>query len=961
MIRIPERRSRRRGIIIALLIVVALLLLASARFYTDVLWFQEVGLTAVLFKSIYTQFFVGLAVGVLVAAVVWVNLIIAGRTAPPYRMPVVEGDRRNEAIERYVEMVGPYLKWLRLAAAIVVGIIAGVGASAAWQHFLLWSNRVPFGERDPQFNRDIGFYVFELPFLKDITDYLWFAFLAALLLSVAAHYLQGSIRPEIGLRGLSPAVLAHVSVLLGCLALVKAVQYYLGTFELNFSPRGTVTGASYTDVNAQLPALRLLAIISIISALLFIVNIRFRRLALPIAAVGIWIFTAVLAGGLWPAAIQRFTVQPQELQRELPYIERNLEATRTAFGVSDVEDVDFLASPDLTEEEIQGNEPLLQNVRLWDPAMLQRAYAQLQAIRTYYEFQDVDIDRYEIDGEMRQVLLSARELSLDDLPEGSRTWPNQHLQYTHGYGIVASLANDLTEAGQPDFLVKDIPGTVEEGADSLDPEDQPRLYFGESFEANEYSIVRSKQEEIDFETETGEVERSRYDGVGGIPLGNIFRRLAFAVREFDSNLMISNLVQSDSRIMLYRNVRDRVSRAAPFLSLDNDPYPAVVDGRTVWILDAYTSTQWYPYSQRFPFQDIVAPGQGTLTGDQNYIRNSVKIVVDAFNGTMDFYIVDDEDPLIAAWDKAFPDLFSDEEPSDSLREHFRYPEDLFKLQSEVYLSYHIEGPENFYSKSDVWAIPQSGGDSGSELLAPTYLLFSLPDEPEQEFVLTRPFTPRARNNMTSFMVARSDPEHYGEIVTLQFPRSRQILGPVQVDNLINQDFEISQDLSLLRQGGSDVSFGSLVILPVEDSVMYVRPLFVIANGTQGGTTTTTAQTSSGIPEVKRVILVFGEEVVMEETFDLALASLFDLEEQPEITDQLPGEDQPPGEDGEGDDGGEEPPPGEQRELDQIVEEASRLYDRAQQALQDGDFEAYGRLINELGALLEEAQALSDGG
>ena len=364
MIRIPERRSRRRGIIIALVIAIALSLLASARFYTDVLWFQEVGLTTVLFKSIYTQFFVGLAVGVLVAAVVWVNLIIAGRMAPPYRMPVVDEGRRNEVVERYIEMVGPYLKWLRLAAAVLVGFIAGAGASAAWQNFLLWANRVPFGARDPQFNRDIGFYVFELPFLKDITDYLWFAFLAALLLSVAAHYLQGSIRPEIGLRGLSPAVLAHVSVLLGCLALVKAVQYYLGTFELTFSPRGTVTGASYTDVNAQLPALRLLAIISIISAILFIVNIRFRRLALPVAAVGIWILTAVLAGGLWPAAIQRFSVQPQELQRERPFIDRNLEATRAAFGVDAVEHVDFPASPNLTEEELRENEPLLQNVRL---------------------------------------------------------------------------------------------------------------------------------------------------------------------------------------------------------------------------------------------------------------------------------------------------------------------------------------------------------------------------------------------------------------------------------------------------------------------------------------------------------------------------------------------------------------------------------------------------------------------
>lgn len=958
MIRIPERRSRRRGIVIALLIAVILSLLASARFYTDVLWFREVGLTSVLFKSISTQFFVGAAVAVLVAAIVWLNLVIAARMAPPYRMPVVEGDRRNEAIDRYIEMVGPYLKWIRLAAAGVVGIIAGAGASASWQNFLLWANRVPFGSEDPQFNRDIGFYVFELPFLKDVTDYLWFGFLAALFLSAAAHYLQGSIRPEIGLRGLSPAVLAHVSVLLGCLALVKAVQYYLGTYELVLSPRGTVTGASYTDVNAQLPALRLLAIISIISAVLFIVNIRFRRLALPIAAVGIWIFTAVLAGGLWPAAIQRFSVQPQELQRERRYIQRNLEATRTAYGLADVDIVPYAATRDLAPEEVEDNELLLQNVRLWDPSMLQRAYTQLQAIRTYYRFMDVDVDRYDVDGEMRQVLLSARELSIDDLPEGSRSWPNRHLQYTHGFGIVASLANDLTPAGQPDFLVKDIPGTARPGAESLDPVDQPRLYYGESFSADEFSIVRSAQEEIDFEPEAGEVQRSRYDGEGGIPVGNIFRRLMFAVREFDTNILISNLVQPESRIMLYRNVRDRVSRAAPFLALDNDPYPAVVDGQTVWILDAYTTTQWYPYSQLMPFHEIVASGQASLSGDRNYVRNSVKVVVDAYHGTMDFYIIDEEDPLIAAWAKAFPDLFTDEEPSDELREHFRYPEDLFTIQSQMYLSYHIQEADNFYSQSDAWSIPESTGVSSEGLLPPTYLLFSLPGEPEQEFVLTRPFTPRARNNMVSFLVARSDPDNYGEIVNLQLPRASQILGPSQVDNLINQDFEIAQDLNLLRQGGSNVQFGPLVILPIEESILYVRPLFVFASGNGAASTSTTAG-GTGIPEIKGVIIVFGEEVVMEETFDQALATMFELEEEPDVTGQIPTDELPEDEEEEEDPG--EPAPGDREELNQLLEGASSLYDRAQRALQNGDFETYGRLINQLGELLQEAEGLTDGG
>ncbi|MDQ4029356.1 MAG: UPF0182 family protein, partial [Actinomycetota bacterium] len=732
------------------------------------------------------------------------------------------------------------------------------------------------------------------------------------------------------------------SVLLGCLALVKSAQYYLGTFELNFSPRGVVTGASYTDVNAHLPALRLLAIISIISAILFLVNIRFRRLSLPIAAVGIWILTAVLAGALWPALIQRFSVEPQELQRELPFIKRNLDATNQAFDLADVTEASFPASDDLTADDISTNESLLENVRVWDPSVLQRAYTQLQAIRTYYRFDDVDIDRYVVDGQTRQVLLSAREISLDDLPEESQNWPNLHLQYTHGYGLVASLANGTTVAGQPAFLVKDVPGTVQEGAEALDtepPAGQPRVYFGESFEPQDYSVVNTEQAEIDFENEGG-VERSNYEGEGGVPVGNYLRRLAFAIREVDANLLLSGLIRDDSKIMLYRDVRDRVLRAAPFLSLDHDPYPAVIDGRVMWILDAYTSTPWYPYSQRFDFTEIIDSAEaGVLDGERNYLRNSVKIVVDAYNGTMDFYIVDESDPLVQTWSNAFPALFSDEEPPPELQEHFRYPEDLFMIQSQVFLTYHIDDPADFYSKSDQWALAHNV--DGQDVV-PTYLLIALPGQSEQEFVLTRPFTPNARNNMVALMVARSDPENYGEIMTFEFPRTRQVPGPLQVDNLINQDFEISQDLSLLRQGGSDVDFGSLVILPIEDAILYIQPLFVTA----------TDQTGGGIPELKRVVLVFGEDVVMEETFDEALATLFELEEPPVVAEEPP--DAPPQPPDEGPDGGQ--PAND--ELTRIVQQAGAVYERAQQALQAGDFETYGRLIDRLGNLIARAEALS---
>jgi len=942
----PRRRNRRA---IAVAIVLAILLGSNfaAYFYTDVLWFGEVGIQSVLWTTLRTQFAVGIIGGLLVAAFLWLNLWVASRSAPTYSLA---GLGTNDPVEQYREMLTPYLRWIRLGVAAVIGFFTGLVISTSWETVLLWMNRESFGVADPQFGKDVSFYTFELPLYDLVLDHLWSAIITTLFLSAIAYYLYGAIRPQRGLKMMGAGALAHISVLMGLLALVKAARYYLGTFHLNFSPRGVVDGASYTDVHAQLPALYLLAIISILSALLFLVNIRFRTLLLPLAAVGIWIAVAFLAGAVWPGWVQRFNVEPQEQQREAPYIERNLEATRAGFGLDDVTTETFAASGDLAAEELEANQNILENVRVWDPGVLQQAYQQLQAIRTYYKFPDVDIDRYEVDGRTRQVLLSARELSLEDLPETSRNWANLHLQYTHGYGLVASLTNESTSAGQPSFLVKDVPGTVTEGAESL-AVDEPTIYFGEAFEPFDFSIVNTNQQEIDYPVEGG-VERSQYSGTGGITLSGIGRRIAFAVRETDPNLVLSNLITSDSKILIYRDVRDRVQRAAPFLSLDHDPYAAVVDDRLVWILDGYTSTRWYPYAQRFDAGDLIeSTNRGVLNTDVNYIRNSVKVVVDARDGTMDFYVVDEEDPLIRAWRNAFPALFTDEEPTDDLRAHFRYPEDLFKIQSEVYLAYHMEDPANFYSKEDEWAIPQGGGNApatttgsgttttgSSGNVDPTYLLISLPGETEEEFLLTRPFTPRARNNMISLMLARSDPENYGELRILQFPRQVTVLGPTQIDNLINQDVEISQTLTLLQQEGSRVEFGSLLTLPIEDSLMYVMPLFITAD-------------NAGIPELKRVVVVFGEEVAMEETFDDALAEVFGLDAGPGVSG--PDVDEPPDEEPPGD---QEPePPALDSELARILQEAAGLYERAQEALARGDFETYGRLIEQLGDLLQQAE------
>jgi uncharacterized membrane protein (UPF0182 family) len=937
---IPARRRTRpnlRALTIVVVLGIVALLFALARFYTDVLWFNEVGFSSVLWTSLGTQFLVGLLAFLVTAAFVIGNLMIVRRFSPPY-LPGL----RPDPLEQVRAVIGNRLRVLYVGIGAFFGVLAAGTAAASWETVLLFRNRVDFGRADAQFGKDIGFYVFELPFYDFLLDIAWFVLLATLFASAAAHFFHGTVRPERRFAGVHPVALGHLSVLLGLLALIKAAQYQVGIYQLNFSERGNVTGASYTDVHAQLNALQLLTIISIISALLFIANIWFRRLSLPLAAVGIWILTAVLAGGVWPWAIQRFSVDPQEPQREAPYIARNIQATREAFGLEDIETRPFAASTDLTGEEVEANRALMQNVRLWDPPVLKRAYQQLQALRTYYEFPDVDVDRYEIDGEMRQVLLAARELHLEDLPDRSKTWANLHLQYTHGYGLVASLANASTPQGQPQFLIKDVPGTAVSGADVFDV-DQPRLYFGEGFASSEYSVVNTGQSELDYSVEEG-TERTTYDGGGGIPIGGLFKRLAFAIREGDPNLVLSNVIDRDSRVLLYRNVRDRVHRVAPFLSLDSDPYVAAVDDRLVWILDAFTVTRHFPYGQRFDVGEIitrhreVAPGslKGELSGSYNYIRNSVKIAVDAFDGSMTFYIVDDEDPMVEAWANAFPELFTNKEPPTELVEHFRYPEDLFKVQSEAYLTYHMTNAQQFYAREDEWNIARQtrtdavGGEI-TEDVKPTYLLVTLPGEDEQEFLLTRPFTPHNRPNMIAFMAARADPEVYGELLTIRFPRERIAVGPAQVSNLIEQDPVISSQLSLLRNAGSDTIEGALVILPIEDSLLYIQPLFLVAESE-----------GQGIPELKKVIMLRGEQAVMGDNFDHALRLLFGLEEPAE-----PSEPTEPGQPGQ--------PPAD---LAELIEEAGRLYDQAQQALQAGDFEEYGRLIQELGELLGEAEELS---
>jgi uncharacterized membrane protein (UPF0182 family) len=741
------------------------------------------------------------------------------------------------------------------------------------------------------------------------------------LVSAGAHYLWGGIRLRAVGERVTPQVKAHLSVLLGLIVLVKAWGYRLGQFDLLVSERGVVTGASYTEVNAHLPALRLLVVIAILCAVLFLVNIRFRGWALPALGLGLLALSSVVVGAVYPAFIQRFRVAPQELQRERLYIERNIEFTRIGYGLEGVETRAFPAAPTVTREEVDGAPTTIQNIRLWNPDVIKDSYLGLQRLKPYYEFTDVDVDRYTIDGERRVVMIAPREVNQQMIPGGGATWQNQHLFYTHGYGVTASRVDEVTTAGAPSFILSDIPV-----AGALATElTQPRLYFQEEAGVP-YVVVGTRTDEFDFpQGETGGQVRFRYDGQGGIPVGGFARRLAFAWRYRDVNLLISGLIDEDSRLLINTGIEDRVRKIAPFLLYDHDPYAAIVEGRVVWIWDAYTSADRFPYSERVDLGQL--SGNEELLGlAGNYIRNSVKVVVDAYDGTTAFYLVDEADPVIQAWSRVFPDLFTpaSEAPA-SLVEHFRYPEDLFRIQAHQYANYHVADPAQFYAKEDFWSVPevQTAPEAPTSELEPYYVLLSLPGEDEPRFRLFTPFTPLNRPNMVAWMGAESDPEEYGKLVTFEF-QGLNVNGPRQVTTFILQDTEVSQQVTLFGQLGSRVIYGDILAIPIGGSFLYVQPLYLESQ-------------SGGIPELKRVVVVNGENVEMADTLTDALAEMF-------------GEAAP--EPGPGEPGPEEPAP--EGDLAELLAQAQAHFEAADAALRNGDLATYQAEIGQAAALIQQA-------
>ena len=891
---------------------------AVATFFTNYLWFDSVELNSVWLKIILTKSALVAATSLLAFAFIFINLRLAVRATPV--MDIFESFESQDPLSRFREFFNERFLKYRLWGAIGLSLFLGAGASQLWEQVLLFLNQKSFGITDPVFQYDVSSFIFGLPLYRLFVSWAFqlviFSSFIIILFFIATGALQ--LRPG-RLPEVSSGAKAHLSVLLAFIAILKAFAYRLDSMELLYSPRGKVFGASYTDVVAHLPALNLLILISLFGAVLLLVNIRRRGWLLPATAISLWLAVSIIVGGVVPAAIQRFRVVPDELNKELPYVENHINYTRLAYGLDIIEEKSFEASPNLTDNDISDNSQTVDNIRLWDPTVLAETYSQLQEIRAYYALDEVDVDRYRINGELTQVMVSARELDQTNLPAVG--WVNERLQYTHGYGVVFSPANNVASQGQPDFYVKGVPATTT--VSELEVE-QPRIYFGESAESVEYVVVNSLQDEVDYplSTEGQSVAYTNYSGDGGVGIGSFFRRLGFALRYSELNLLISNQLSDDSKLIMERNVVSRVKKAAPFLYTDNDPYLALIDGNLFWIIDMYTVSDKYPYAQ--PADTRRINENSGLPMNFNYLRNSVKAVVNAYDGTMNFYVVDEKDPLISSYNDIFPNLFTPKSAmSTELLEHIRYPEDLFTIQSDMYRDYHMTDPRVFYADEDPWVIPSDSSTTprvatlrgefteiGFKPMLPYYLLMSLPGESDLSYLIFQPFNPENRPNMQSFLVADADPENYGQLIDFRLPKGEFVDGPSQVATRINQDPDISQIFTLLDQQGSSVIKGNLFVVPINQSILYYQPIYL--QGEQ-----------NPLPEFKFVVVVFQDRIIMEESLSEALASVFGGDFSTENFEDTEGE-----------------------SALELLEKATIAFEKAQQELLNGNLGLYQNLVEQ---------------
>jgi uncharacterized membrane protein (UPF0182 family) len=960
---------RRGGVLLPTIVVLAVLLVSFVLFtgfYTDWLWFTSVDKPQVYTIAIVTRGIMFLAFGLFLAVVTFAALWISYRTRPEF----VASTPEQASLERYREVVTPYRGRIALAITVILGLFGGLAGAGEWGRYLQWRNSTPFGFTDPQFGVDISFYTFQLPFIRFVLGFAFAAVIIALGLVVAVHYLYGGLRLQPKGDRATRAAQVQISALLAIFLLLKAVAYWLDRYDLvlrSSDLAGGFTGLQYTEVNAVLPALNILTFVALLVAALFIVNVFVRQWIIPLIGLGLMVLTSIVVGGVYPAIVQQFQVRPSELVRERPFIEQNLISTRQAYKIADAEIEEYAGSVSPPSREVlNASAGTLDNIRLLDPAVVSPTYNQLQQIRGYYSFNArLDIDRYTLDGEQRGAVIAAREINLAGIPDGQRNWTNEVAVFTHGFGVVAAYDNTALSNGTPDFFASDIPPVGE-----LDL-DEPRIYFGEF--SPPYSIVGAPEGappiELDFPDDTSPSgqRNTTYKGDGGVPMGSLFGRLLFATKFQDTNILLSDLVNSESQIMWDRSPLTRVSKVAPWLTLDQDPYPAVIDGRIKWIVDGYTLSNDFPYSSRVSLSEATADSissatraAGLIARDQvNYIRNSVKATVDAFEGTVDLYAWDESDPVLQTWRKAFPDVVQPlSAMPDLVKEHVRYPQDLFKVQRKIMSRYHVTDADTFYNGTAVWIVPFDPTVTPAQVFQPPYYItLQMPGEASPAFSLTTTFAPQRRQTLAAFMQVNSTPgDGYGKIRVLQLPSNTTIPGPQQVQNNFESDPVISSQLSLLRRGGSEIEFGNLLSLPFNGGLLYVEPVYLRA-------------AAEGFPLLRKVLVGYGANVALDDTLAGALEQVFGTspaarpEPLPIPEDGLDGELVP------------SPQPPEPSipstgdpfvDLSIAIQDAQRAIQDGQRALANGDFGAYGAAQDRLSEALEriaaaEAQISGGGG
>lgn len=999
----PRERNPRRGRIIAAVVigvvaVLALSMRAIATFFTDYLWFDDLERSSVWTSLLSAKVSLAVVATFVFFLIAWANLMVADRLSPPLGSLSVQ----DEVLERYQSVVSGRQRLLLFLVSLGVALVPGISAAGEWRTWLLFRYGGNFGSSDPQFDTDIGFYIFKLPFLSLVVDWVFLFLLVTLALVVALYYLNGSIRMQSQGERITGTAKAHLSVLLALLALVKAADYWLQRFELTLQQRDSFDGAGYTAVNATLPALQLLILVALFAAVLFVINIRRRGWVLPAIAIALWFITSVVVAGIYPAFVQRFQVSPAELNREEPFIELNIEATRTALDIDEIESNDLQYDPELTVEEIEGQRANLELARLMDPAALGNRGGEdgtiqtLQFGRPYYRFRDIDVDRYvfgdqpamvagvsdpeaeeeaveelgneeegsvtteevvETGEDPTPVIISTRELNLSGIPS-PRTWEKEHLVFTHGYAGALAPANNANSRGEPNFLLGDIPAVTK----NLPQLERPEIYVGEGMEG--YAIVDTSQTEL-----TQDDLETSYQGSTGVNIDSFFRKAAFALRFGEIDPLISDLLTDESRVIYNRDAVERVQLLAPYLLLDPDPYPVLMDGGIKYVVDGYTTSGNYPYAESFNAQELDPEAVGETF---NYVSNSVKALVDAYDGTVELFLTDTlyggEDPIIRAYAEAFPDLYSETLPS-GLLDHLRYPELLFKLQTTAWGRYHQDSPSTFFNNSDLWDIAQdppsdadaqlttltdeNGVQTGFDRIDPYFQMLQLTPESEPEFLLTRPFVLASQGdsarNLTAILVVGNDPDNYGQLREVVIQASgdggssattNQVDGTLQAAERIATDQQVSSYQTLVGDTGSSVEFGNLLILPFGDSLLYLRPVYA-------------RQESGGRNSLTRIAVTTGGEVGFGETVDDALSDLVDGYQPPAQEGDEPSE--PTGE-GEPSDGGAEPTPGPDQTPEEILTEADALFDEADAALTEGDLGEYQAKVTEARDLLAEALA-----